>query len=65
VLVSASKQPSVVEELTELEVSSILSEAASLAALARVPRDASESLATFLLASLEAPEVASLTLSPT
>lgn len=46
-------------------LSSILSPAASFAAEARVPREASESFATFLLASLEAVEVASLNLSPT
>ena len=50
---------------TEFLLSSILSEAASLAAEARVPMDALSSLATFLLASLEAPEVISLALSPT
>lgn len=52
-------------KLTPALDSSILSPTASLAASARVPREALESLATFLLASLEAPEVASLTLSPT
>ena len=44
--------------------SSILSLTASLPALRRVPREASESLATCLLVSLEAPEVISLTFSP-
>ena len=50
---------------TALVDSSSLSLAASLAAEALVPRDASESFATFLLASLEAPEVSSEALSPT
>lgn len=53
------------EVRTELEVSSILSPRASLAALARVPSEASESLATCLLASFEVPDTVSLTLSLT
>ena len=50
---------------TEFLVSSTLSPRASLAADARVPTSALESFATLLLASLEAPEVISLALSPT
>lgn len=50
---------------TPWEVSSALSPRASLAAEARVPREASESLATLLLASLLAPLAVSWTVSLT